>query len=239
MAYKEFSAKAQGMLKSIFKIMAATMLFAGVHSLLASRTAKGAAIALFGERKRNGLYRPFYNFVAITTFGALIIYGIRIPDHELYRVRGALGWTMRLVQAAFMIYMLRGMQQIGFLKFYGVSNLIAFLKGQSSILPEPEGQGPALDTNGEMKATGPFRTSRHPLNFGMLPVFWLMPRMTVNLATFNLITTIYLFVGSFYEEKRLEAVYGKAYLDYQKSSVGFFVSPISHFLGVKFNRPKK
>jgi protein-S-isoprenylcysteine O-methyltransferase Ste14 len=81
-----------------------------------------------------------------------------------------------------------------------------------------------------MKATGPFLASRHPLTFGMLPVFWLMPRMTVNLAAFNLAATVYMFIGSLHEEKRLRTAYGNAYQDYQKSGTGFFVSPISHFL---------
>ncbi len=219
------------MFKSIFKIMTAAVLFAGVHSLLASRTAKVAAIALFGERKRNGIYRPFYNLVAISTFGALIIYGTKLPDRELYHASNGLAKLMRFAQIAAVIYMLYGMQQIGFLKFYGVSNLLAFLKRQPFILPEPEAQGPVLDTNGEMKATGPFRASRHPLSFGMLPVFWLMPRMSVNLAAFNLIATVYLFVGAAHEEKRLRAIYGNAYLDYQKSDAAFFISPVSLFLG--------
>jgi len=223
------------MFKSILKIMAATALFAGVHSLLASRRAKATATALFGERRRNGLYRSFYNISAITTFGALILYGTKLPDRNLYQARGVLARLMQFAQIAAVIYMLYGIRQIGFLRFYGVSNLTALVKGQTFVLPEPEAQGPVLDTNGKMKAAGPFRASRHPLTFGMLPVFWLMPRMTVNLAAFNLAATVYMFAGSFHEEKRLRTAYGNAYLDYQKSGAGFFVSPISHFL----NRSKR
>jgi hypothetical protein len=126
--------------------------------------------------------------------------------------------------------MLYGIRQIGFLRFYGVTNFTALVKGQICVLPEPEAQGPVLDTNREMKAAGPFRASRHPLTFGLLPVFWLMPRMTVNLAAFNLVATVYMFAGALHEEKRLRTAYGQVYLDYQKSGAGFFVSPISHFL---------
>jgi uncharacterized membrane protein len=216
------------MFKSVIKIMAASVLFAGVHSLLASRAAKSATVALFGERKRNGLYRPLYNIAAVTSFGALILYGVKLPDRELYRARGLFAGLMRLAQFAAVIYMLYGMGQIGFLRFYGVTNLTALAKGQAFISPEPEAQGPVLDSNGEMKATGPFRTSRHPLTFGMLPIFWLMPRMTVNLAAFNLITTIYLFVGAVHEERRLKQEYGSAYVNYQRNGANFFVSLISH-----------
>lgn len=215
------------------------MLFAGVHSLLASRRAKATAVALFGQRRRNGLYRPFYNILAISTFGALILYGTKLPDGELYQVRGVLARVMRLVQAVSVIYMLYSIQQIGLLKFYGVTNLIALVRGQTFILPEPEAQGPVLDSNGKMKVTGPFRVSRHPINFSMLPIFWLMPRMTVNLLAFNLLITFYLFVGSVHEERRLEAVYGSAYADYQRNGANFFVSSVSHLLGAKANeRPR-
>jgi protein-S-isoprenylcysteine O-methyltransferase Ste14 len=74
-----------------------------------------------------------------------------------------------------------------------------------------------------MKMSGPFRLSRHPLNFAMLPIIWMMPRMTVNLAAFNLVTTLYSILGSVHEERRLKAAYGRAYADYQTSGVNFFV----------------
>src|SRR4051812_13654479 len=49
------------MLRDMLKVVAATAVFAGVHSFFASRTAKRNAAELFGERQRNGLYRVFYN----------------------------------------------------------------------------------------------------------------------------------------------------------------------------------
>jgi protein-S-isoprenylcysteine O-methyltransferase Ste14 len=65
----------------------------------------------------------------------------------------------------------------------------------------------------------------------MIPILWLMPRMTVNLATFNLITTLYLIVGSMHEEKRLMEEYGEVYEDYRKSGAGFFLPSISVLAG--------
>ena len=211
------------MLKSLVKIMAATVVFAGVHSLLASRTAKNTALALFGERLRNGLYRPLYNVLAVVTFGALIFYARRLPDRELYRIGGASAGLMQAIRAAACLCMLDGARQIGLPAFSGASNLAALLGGRPLDRPEPEGQGPVPDSHGGMKVTGPFCVSRHPLSFGMLPVFWLAPRMTVNLAAFNLVATVYLFLGSLHEERRLLAAYRQAYLDYQKSGVAFFV----------------
>jgi hypothetical protein len=215
------------MFKSIFKVVAATALVVGIHSLLASKAAKKKASELFGERTRNGLYRPFYNGAAFATFGALALYALKLPNRELYKIRRPLSYLMRSVQLFFLLYLLEGAKEIGFLKFAGVPNVVALAAGQSSVPVEPEGQGPILENPDKMKITGPFRFSRHPLNFGMIPVIWLMPRMTINLAAFNVVTTVYLIVGSIHEEKRFVETYGRAYIDYQQSEINFFVPSLT------------
>jgi hypothetical protein len=216
------------MFKSIIKIAAATALVAGIHSVMASKTAKKKAVELFGERTRNGLYRPIYNGLAIATFGALGLYALKLPNLELYKISRPLSWLMHSVQFFFLFYLLYGAREVGFLKFAGVPNLIAFVTGQSIVPLEPDGQGPIFENPDKMKITGPFRFSRHPLNFGMIPIIWLMPRMTVNLAAFNVITTVYLIVGSLHEEKRFVETYGQAYVDYQKSEINFFFPSLKH-----------
>nr|QEO74341.1 hypothetical protein [uncultured bacterium] len=186
---------------------------------------------MLGERRRNALYRPFYNIQAVITFGALVLYGGKLPNRELYRASEPLSRLMRFGQVLSLLYLVYGARQIGLLRFAGVPNLWALLAGRTHVPREPEGQGPTLDARGVLKATGPFRASRHPLNFGMIPALWLMPRMTVNLAAFNTVVTVYLIAGSAHEEARLRATYGQTYLDYQKSGVNFFVPSASRLLG--------
>lgn len=211
------------MVRSFFKIAAYTALFAGVHSLLATEATKKSATKWLGERNRNGLYRPLYNVLAVTTFGGLVWLMFRLPNRELYRVRGPLAVVMHSVQFTFLLYLIYGAKQIGFLRFAGVPNIGALVMRRSEVPIEPEGQGPTLRPDGRIEATGPFRSSRHPLNFGMLPLIWLMPRMTVNLAAFNLVTTVYVIVGSIHEELRLVDSYGTTYEEYRDSGVAFFV----------------
>ena len=211
------------MFRSILKISTATALVFGIHSVLASKAAKKKASELFGEQTRNGLYRPLYNGVAIATFGALALYAYGLPNRELYKIPRPFSWLMHSVQLFFLLYLLDGARQIGFLKFAGVPNVAALAFGQTLVPVEPEGQGPILENPDKMKITGPFRFSRHPLNFGMVPIIWLMPRMTINLAVFNVITTVYLILGSLHEEKRFVETYGRAYINYQRSEINFFV----------------
>ncbi len=214
------------MLRSLVKVAVATALFAGVHSLLATRRVKRAATSLLGERRRNALYRPFYNSVALVATAALAVYLFRLPDRSLYRVRGPLARLMVAGQVACALILLSGVRQVGFPDFSGLANLAKLLAGEAQIGPEPEGQGPALSEQGHVRATGPFRFSRHPLNFWMLPLLWLTPRMTANLAAFGAVTTLYLLAGSRHEEWRLRESYGEAYAAYAAGGAGFFVPRI-------------
>jgi steroid 5-alpha reductase family enzyme len=209
--------------RNIFKIIAATALFAGVHSLLATRRAKRTLTNLIGERRRNALYRPVYNGVAVFTTAALVHYLVRLPDRELYRARGPLSKLMSIGQLACVLCLLSTVRQIGFMEFAGFTSLAKLLSRETEIEAEPEGQGPALRDDGRIKATGPFRYSRHPLNFWAMPLLWLMPRMTLNLAVFNTAATLYLVAGSYHEEARLREAYGEAYAEYETSGVGFLV----------------
>jgi protein-S-isoprenylcysteine O-methyltransferase Ste14 len=64
----------------------------------------------------------------------------------------------------------------------------------------------------------------------MLPIIWLMPRITFNLAAFNLLTTVYLILGSVNEEKRFVETYGQAYADYRASEINFFLPCVTQLI---------
>jgi protein-S-isoprenylcysteine O-methyltransferase Ste14 len=208
--------------KSVLKIVAATALFGVVHSVLASRTAKRKAAEWFGERNRNGLYRAFYIGQSLVTFAALAGYIRRQPGRELYHVRGPLAGLLRLGQAAGLVHATWAARQVGVGRMLGADSLAAWWHGRP-VPPEPEAQGPALGADGTLKATGPFALSRHPLNLSPLPVFWLNPRMSTNLAAFNLAATAYFVLGSLHEETRLAAAYGEPYRRYEQSDVPFYL----------------
>jgi protein-S-isoprenylcysteine O-methyltransferase Ste14 len=57
---------------------------------------------------------------------------------------------------------------------------------------------------------------RHPIYSFSLLLLWLTPAMTVNLLTVYVLTTLYFYVGSLHEERRLLAEFGEAYRDYQQ-----------------------
>lgn len=203
------------------RVLASTAAFALLHSALASRTAKTVAAKTFGGRNRNGLYRVFFNTQSIVATAALAVYLRRLPDRELYVVRGPAAALLRAGQGAGVLLLADAARRVGVLPITGISSVMRLANGEDPVA-EPEAQGPALDEYGRLQACGAFLRSRHPLNLAPLPILWLNPRMTRNLAVFGTIATVYLWIGSLHEERRLLAAYGETYRSYISGTVPFF-----------------
>jgi hypothetical protein len=211
------------MWRSVLKTAAAATAFAAVHSALASRPAKRAARRLLGDRAFDGLYRPLYVAQSVATTAALGAYVLGLPDRPLYRVRGPAAGLMRLGQLAGLGLMAWGTREVGLGRLTGARGLAAWAAGAEHVPPPVEAQGPAPGDDGAMRATGPFRLSRHPLNLAALPVLLLQPRMTANGLTLGALAAAYAVVGSRHEERRLRAAYGERYDAYQRSGVPFLL----------------
>lgn len=209
--------------KVLGRLAAAIALWLGVHSLLASRPAKEAAVRWLGERRRNAFYRLGYNAFALLSFGALGWYAARLPDRELYRAPRPVAGLLRAGQLFSLLQMLGGARQIGLGRFSGLAGLAAWARGDAEVPDAPEAQGPAPDGTGRLQTGGPFRWSRHALNFWILPLFWLMPRMTARLLLFNALITLYAVPASRHEEARLRAAYGEEYAAYAASGTPFLI----------------
>jgi methanethiol S-methyltransferase len=207
--------------KATLRILVATGLFSAVHSAIASRRAKTIASSIIGQQNRNGLYRLFYIAQSVATFGALTWYIRRQPGAVLYELPQPLSWPLRGAQVVCFVVATMAAREVGIRRITGISSFTQWW-GNSEVDPEPEAQGPAPSVEG-MHIAGPFRLSRHPLNFWPLPIFWLNPRMTTNLLAFNAAATVYLVIGSAHEEARLRAAYGDIYISYQDSEVPFYL----------------
>ncbi len=208
--------------KGFLKVCAATTIYGLLHSALASRQAKQAVQGWIGPRYRNALYRPFYLVQSLSTMLLLTAYIRRQPGRTLYQLRGVAAVLLRLGQLGGIIWATYGAYEVGLLEILGVRPFRQLLRRESSIAPEPEAQGPALNDEGALRVQGPFRYSRHPLNLAPLIILWLNPRQTTNLLAYNAVSTGYLLLGSLHEEARLRAAYGDVYLHYEKGLVPFY-----------------
>ena len=196
--------------------MLACVLWALVHSVLASKQAKDLACRVAGPRYRDGLYRSAYNAQSVVLLAWAARWFLRLPDHDLYTVRAPWSWLWRAAQATSLGVLLSGVRVIGVLDFAGITRLRGFLAGIDPG-PEPEAQGPPVGSDNEVVKAGAFRFTRHPGNLGALGFFLFLPRMTANRAVLAALVALYVVLGSLHEEYRLRAAYGAAYERYRRS----------------------
>jgi protein-S-isoprenylcysteine O-methyltransferase Ste14 len=191
------------------------VLWALVHSVLASRQAKDFARRVSGPRYRDGLYRFAFNAQSMVLLLWAARHFTRLPDRALYRVKPPWSWLFRASQVYSLGVLLSGVRVMGILDFAGVTALWDFLTGKD-IRPAPEAQGPPPGGDDEMVVAGAFRYTRHPGNLGALGFFLFLPRMTANRAVLTVLVALYVVLGSMHEEYRLQAAYGAAYERYRR-----------------------
>ena len=197
------------------RVVLVCVIWAGIHSLLASSRAKDIVARTAGSRSRDGLYRLAYNAQSLATVAWAARWLARLPDRDLYRARPPWSWLLRAGQVGSLGVLLSGVRVVGALEFAGAAPFWRAMTGEESS-PEPEAQGPPAGAGGEMDSSGAFRFTRHPGNLGAMGFFLLWPRMTVNRATLAALVALYVVLGSAHEERRLRMAYGEAFERYRR-----------------------
>jgi protein-S-isoprenylcysteine O-methyltransferase Ste14 len=186
------------MLWSIVALVVYFVLWAALHSLLASMPVKGWVRHTFGPRTARW-YRLAFNLIAGVTILPLLVMAALLPDHLLYVVRPPWRWIMIGGQALSLGALLWAATQTGPSFFLGLSQLFA--------------RDPTA--SGSLQVRGFYCHVRHPLYLFSILLLWLTPAMTANLLTLYGLTTLYFYLGSIHEETRLLAKFGTAYADYR------------------------
>ena len=208
----------------VWPIVRNCTLWALLHSLMASLSAKRTAERLLGIRARNGLYRVFFNAQAWVSFIWLVRSLARVPDREVLHVKGPPGTLLLLLRlCAAGLTAWTGLI-LGPLRFNGVPQIVAYLRGKQPPR-EDEAQGPVPESD-RLKIVGPFRVVRHPANLGPFLFALCSRRVTTKGITLTVLLGLYGVVGSLHEDYRLGVRYGEEYEQYRRE-VPFFVPDIT------------
>jgi protein-S-isoprenylcysteine O-methyltransferase Ste14 len=174
--------------------------FGALHSVLASRSVKDSV----GRRLGRG-YRLAYNGFAVAHLGAVWLLG-----RHLFRNAPPLdlpGWLALAGDAAFvagLVVLAVGMLEYDRGRFLGLTQL----------------RSPDAAEDEPLRIGGLHRYVRHPLYSGAFLVLWGHAQSESGLATAAW-GSLYLLIGTYFEERRLVALYGKAYSDYRKAVPAF------------------
>ncbi len=71
------------------------------------------------------------------------------------------------------------------------------------------------------RETGLYRWFRHPIYLSFLGLIWFTPRLTLDHALLTAIWTVYIFVGSWLKDRRLEYYLGDGYREYESRVPGY------------------
>lgn len=93
---------------------------------------------------------------------------------------------------------------INHFELFGLHQIGANLLGKK--MPAPQFKTPAL-----------YKIVRHPIYLGFIIAFWATPVMTLGHLFFAAVTTAYIFVGIFLEERDLMGAFGDEYRRYRQS----------------------
>ena len=191
------------MVASVVIIVGYAALYAILHSWLASQRMKDWTRRSFGPTT-DRWYRFAYNLVGAVTLLPFLPMLVWLPDKVLYTLSPPWLWLALLGQLIAAAGILYGLWQTNVWHFLGLCQLFDIpLDGREDCRPP-------------LVVFGLYRWVRHPLYFWGLVLIWLTPQMTVNRLALFASFSVYLYVGTFFEERRLVAEFGDDYRAYQR-----------------------
>jgi protein-S-isoprenylcysteine O-methyltransferase Ste14 len=171
--------------------------FAIMHSILADPRFKGRAHKELGD-VFDRWQRLAYTVLALIMILPFIYIFVYMPDRILYIVSWPGSGLMAACQALAAIALLAALRQTGISYFLGLEQI------------------KRASASSELVTSGFYCHIRNPLFFFAALFLWLGPIMTLNLLAFNILATVYFYIGALHEERSLMAEFGPEYEAYKK-----------------------
>lgn len=159
--------------------------------------AKEWAQSVLGDTGRR-FYRIAYNLFSFISFLPILWLMALLPDRVLYQIPVPWVYLSLAGQIAAVVILIVGVLQTDMLSFVGLRQLFDGNKRPS-----------------KMVTNGLYRWVRHPLYTAALLFIWLTPVMSVNSLVVIIAATIYIVIGAWFEERKLEREFGEVYAEYK------------------------
>ncbi|NJN54015.1 MAG: isoprenylcysteine carboxylmethyltransferase family protein [Anaerolineae bacterium] len=199
--------------------------WAVLHSVMAAIGLKRLFRNRFGEAAYTGWYRLLYNLFSLVTFLPLYwLIPVLLPQTVVWSWSRPYLYLAYFLQLTGLVGLAYSLWLTDIWDFLGVRQALWFVRstGEGKLAEMPS---PRFITN------GPYALVRHPLYFFSLLLLWFNPVMTVASLMFYTAVTLYFWLGSIYEEKKLAAGFGEAYHTYQQR--------VPRLFPIRLQRPQK
>ena len=182
------------------------LIFAFSHTLLAALKIKKRLTERIGNKI--AFYRLFYNISSLLIF--FVFYELSPkPDVIVYNLQKPYDIIIFVVQVLSLIGFFWASKPIRLIEFIGIGQIERYYKGTYN--PDD------LDEKLELKIVGAYKIVRHPIYLFSIMFLGLRPTMDLSYLVMFVCITIYFYIGSIYEEKKLVEVFGDEYKEYQKN----------------------
>lgn len=188
--------------------VALAMQFAVPHSILLLPSVK--------KRLTKCVAPAFYGlmFCWVTCVSLLVVIGYwEGHGYELWHLQGVLAGLVRscFIASWGALYYSIGLTGLGYQT--GYTPWSYWLRG----IPVPPR---------EFRPRGAYHLLRHPVYLSFLGLIWFTPRMTLDHALLTAIWTLYIFIGSWLKDRRLEYYLGESYRKYAEGVPGYPLMPL-------------
>jgi protein-S-isoprenylcysteine O-methyltransferase Ste14 len=147
-------------------------------------------------------YRLFFNLVAILTLIPVALFAYAIQTQVIFDWSGYMRMGQVLLLGLAVLLFFLGGRHYDALQFLGIKQI---QEGTSNKV---------LTDTGELDTSGILRITRHPWYLAAILFIWAR-QLDVSAILVNIILTVYLIAGTYFEEKKLIGEFGEQYMTYQ------------------------
>ncbi|MBZ0184379.1 MAG: DUF1295 domain-containing protein [Melioribacteraceae bacterium] len=181
------------------------LLFGVSHTILASNKLKENLVNVIGDKI--AFYRLFYNISSLIILVALYEIAPK-PNLIIYDLQYPLDIIVFSLQVISIIGFFWASKGIGIMEFLGINQIFRYFDKSYNTND--------LDEKSFLKLDGAYKYSRHPIYLFSILFLGFRPTMDLFYLVMFISITLYFYIGSFYEEKKLVEKYGVEYKEYQK-----------------------